>query len=303
MDAVVTNLAGGGTHELPETAIFGRNPDSTICLPDGRVSRRHAMIRRQDEGTWWFYDLGSYNGSYLNGRRVSTTCPLTHGDKISICDFEFRFDLNGLNGANGHVEPLADVAQVPMIIFVSDIKGFTRLSEILPPEDLAQAISRWYGEVEKILNTYGGRIDKFIGDAVLAYWTDITPQTRSHALSAAMKLRQATYDIHDSMRATFEAWDSSFSCGVALHIGEVTHGTLAPGTLTMLGDAVNTTFRAQSLTRLLDADILVTSDFFDTWPDWPAGKAYCTPQGVHDLKGRSVPVELWGLHSCPPDYA
>jgi adenylate cyclase len=304
MAAVVTDIAQGLSHSLAETATLGRNTDSTICLPDARVSRRHAMIRKQDEGTWWFYDLGSYNGSYLNGRRVTTTRPLNDGDVIRIADFEFRFQLmrsGVLGGADG--SSAAAVTQEPMIIFVSDIKGFTRLSELLPPEDTAQAIGTWYGEVERILTRYGASIDKFIGDAVLAYWTDISPESRGNALTAAKRLRQATYDIHDAMRATFEAWDTEFACGVAVHLGEVSYGTLGPGTLTMLGDAVNTAFRIQSLTRTLGIDILASDDLFSYWPGWLPGRAHGVNVGVHDLKGRQATVELWSVESCPGDYA
>jgi adenylate cyclase len=296
-------MAHGTFQELPETAILGRNPDSTICLPDARVSRRHAMIRRQDEGTWWFYDLGSFNGSYLNDRRVTTTCPLNDGDVVRICDFEYRFDIRPTGSTGGLVgsgeSALADVSQTSMIIFVSDIKGFTRLSEILPPDHLAQAIGTWYGEVERILGGYGAKIDKFIGDAVLAYWTDISPEARADAMTAAHRLRQATHGIHDAMRNVFESVDSAFSCGVALHIGEVTYGTLNPGTLTMLGDAVNTTFRIQSLTRLLGRDMLASDEFFESWPSWPTGRSYCQNVGVHELKGRSLPVELWSMDTSP----
>lgn len=307
MGACVVDLAQGVSHPLPETAIFGRNTDSTICLPDVRVSRRHAMIRRQDENSWWFYDLGSYNGSYLNGRRVTTTCPLQAGDIIRICDFSYQFEL-GVGGRSNpspvvvHGQP-QEITVAPMIILVSDIKGFTRLSELLPPEELAQAIGTWYGSCEQILATHGAAIDKFIGDAVLAYWTDISQNARAWALNAAKSLQRATYDIHDSMRHTFESAESEFSCGVAMHLGEVSHGVLSPGTLTMLGDAVNTTFRIQNLTRQLGSDIIVTSEFFDAAPPWQQGKAYCSPMGEHELRGRVGRVDLYSVDSCPSDYA
>jgi adenylate cyclase len=305
MGACIVDLAREVTYELPDTAIFGRNADSNICLPDVRVSRRHAMIRKQDEETWWFYDLGSYNGSYLNGRRVTTTCPLTPGDVIGICDFSFRFD-RFLTGKTARVpsmpEPGQDLTVAPMIILVSDIKGFTRLSEVLRPEDLAQAIGTWYGACENIMSSHGAAIDKFIGDAVLAYWTDVSENARAWALNASKALRQATYDIHDSMRVAFEAAESEFSCGVALHLGEVSHGILAPGTLTMLGDAVNTTFRIQNLTRSVGSDILASGDFFDAEPSWPKGKAYCVPLGEHELRGRSAAVDLYSVENCPADF-
>jgi adenylate cyclase len=307
MGACVIDLAQGVSHELPDTAIFGRNSDSSICLPDVRVSRRHAMIRKQDENQWWFYDLGSYNGSYLNGRRVTTTCPLQPGDVIRICDFSFRFEVV-TTGKTANVPILVngqaqDLTVAPMIILVSDIKGFTRLSEMLQPEDLAQAIGTWYGACEQILSSHGAAIDKFIGDAVLAYWTDISENARGYALNAAMALRQATYSIHDSMRLTFDASQSEFACGVALHLGEVSHGVLSPGTLTMLGDAVNTTFRVQGLTRSLGADILASDDFFEVAPSWAQGRSYCSDLGHHDLKGRSNPIKLYAVESCPGDYA
>lgn len=265
------------------------------------------MIRKQDEGTWWFYDLGSYNGSFLNGRRVTTTCPLAPGDVINICDFAFRFELT-VTGKTTRVPLMIgnqqqDLTLAPMIVFVSDIKGFTSLSEILAPEDLAQAIGTWYGACEHILTGHGAAIDKFIGDAVLAYWTDISDEARAAALNAAKQLRQATHDIHDSMRLTFEAAQSEFACGVALHLGEVSHGVLAPGTLTMLGDAVNTAFRIQNMTRSLGSDIIASGDFFEAWPGWPQGRAYCVPLGAHDLRGRSTPTELFSVENCPGDFA
>jgi adenylate cyclase len=294
-------------HELPATAIFGRNTDSTICLPDVRVSRRHAMIRQQDENQWWFYDLGSYNGSYLNGRRVTTTCQLHSGDVIRICDFSFRFDLIS-TGKTASVPILLngqpqELTVAPMIVLVSDIKGFTRLSELLPPEELAQAIGTWYGACEQVLSSHGAAIDKFIGDAVLAYWTDISENARSWALTAARTLHQATADIHDSMRLVFDASQSEFACGVALHLGEVSHGVLAPGTLTMIGDAVNTAFRIQNLTRKLGSDIIASAEFFEEHPGWSQGKAYCSPLGRHELRGRSSSVELYSVDQRPGGLA
>ena len=312
MGACVGELARGVSHSISDTAIFGRHDDSTIRLPDVRVSRRHAMIRKQDEETWWFYDLGSYNGSYLNGKRVTTTCPLADGDIITICDTQFRFELRSARKMP-LVPPMPvwdqpgtsaqELTVAPMIVLVSDIKGFTRLSEILAPEDLAQAIGTWYGACEHIIGTQGGAIDKFIGDAVLAYWVDISAEARAAALNASIALRQATHDIHDSMRSIFEAAEGEFSCGVALHLGEVSHGVLSPGTLTMLGDAVNTAFRIQNLTRFVGHDVLASGELFESWPGWPEGKAYCIPLGLHELRGKTSSVNLYSVQSCPAEYS
>ena len=287
-------MADGSEVILPETAIFGRKSDSTIALPDTRVSRRHSMIRKQEDDEFWFYDLGSFNGSYINNERVTTTRQLEPGDVIRICDFEYRFDLPRTGSRSGGDSQ--DMQVVPMLILVSDIKGFTRLSEILPPDELAQAIGSWYSYCDQVLTEHGAAIDKFIGDAVLAYWTDVTPNARQWALSAARYLRESCTLIQEEMKWTFERYDVDFGSGVALHMGEVSWGQLGQGGLTMLGDAVNTTFRVQALTRQLGSDIIVTSDFMKGWKE---GLKHVRSLGTHALKGKENTVDLYALETAP----
>lgn len=293
--AKLVSRNGGAETILPETAIFGRKPECTISLPDSRVSRRHAMIRRQENDEYWFYDLGSFNGSYVNGERVTTTRQLESGDIIRICDFEFRFELPGASsGLNG--QETQEMQLVPMIILVSDIKGFTRLSEVIPPDELAQAIGSWYSYCDQVLTEHGAAIDKFIGDAVLAYWTDTSFNARQWALSAAKYLRESCDLIHEEMKWTFERYNVEFTSGVALHLGEVSWGQLGQGGLTMLGDAVNTTFRIQALTRQLGSDVLVTADFMKGWKE---GMKHVRPLGRHALKGKQTQVEIYAVESAP----
>lgn len=292
--ARLISLADGSEVILPGTAIFGRKVDSTIALPDTRVSRRHSMIRKQEDDEFWFYDLGSFNGSYINNERVTTTRQLEPGDVIRICDFEYRFELPQTGARAG--SDRQDMQVVPMLILVSDIKGFTRLSEVLPPDELAQAIGSWYSYCDQVLTEHGAAIDKFIGDAVLAYWTDVTPNARQWALSAARYLRESCTLIQEEMKWTFERYDVAFGSGVALHMGEVSWGQLGQGGLTMLGDAVNTTFRVQALTRQLGSDILVTSDFMKGYKE---GLKHVRALGTHALKGKENTVDLYSLETAP----
>ena len=294
INASLVNRTDGSAISLPDIAIFGRKQESTICLPDNRVSRRHAMIRRQEEDEYWFYDLGSFNGSYINGERVTTVRQLEGGDVIRICDFEYAFDLQRPGEEQQNVQ--TDMQVVPMIILVSDIKGFTRLSEVIPHDELAQAIGSWYGYCDQVLTEHGAAIDKFIGDAVLAYWTDTTPNARKWALSAAHYLRESCDLIQEQMKSVFDKHNMSFTSGVALHMGEVSWGQLGQGGLTMLGDAVNTTFRIQALTRVLGSDVVVSSDFLKGWKD---GQKYCRPLGNHELKGRKATVDLYAVEQAP----
>jgi len=292
--AILANIADGMEHILSEMTIFGRKADCTIHLPDTRVSRRHAMIRRQEGGQYWFYDLGSFNGSYINDERVSTTRQLEPNDVIRICDHNFRFHLLVPGQTTSFSE--VDVQTVPMLILVSDIKGFTRLSEIIPHEELAQAIGSWYDYCNEILTEHGAAIDKFIGDAVLAYWTDVSPNARKWAVQAARELRRGCEEIGEHMRWTFERCGVDFGSGVGLHAGDVAWGQFGQGGLTMLGDAVNTAFRVQALTRVVGHDVLASGEFFSNWPE---GLRFCQPLGIHELKGRQAPIELFAVETTP----
>ena len=73
------------THPRPATTIrIGRTPDNDIALPDLHVSRHHAELRRNPDGSWELVDVGSHGGTFVNGKRI------THADdgKIAlITDF------------------------------------------------------------------------------------------------------------------------------------------------------------------------------------------------------------------------
>lgn len=72
-----------------EVTRAGRSPDSDVFLDDVTVSRRHAEIRRQQDG-WYVHDLGSLNGTYVNRERVEMT-KLASGDELQIGRFKLVF--------------------------------------------------------------------------------------------------------------------------------------------------------------------------------------------------------------------
>ena len=72
-----------------DATVIGRHPDSDIFLDDVTVSRKHAEIRRGDEG-FGLHDVGSLNGTYVNRERVEEA-PLTSGDEIQVGKFKLVF--------------------------------------------------------------------------------------------------------------------------------------------------------------------------------------------------------------------
>jgi hypothetical protein len=71
-----------------ELVVLGRHPDCDIAIADDAVSRHHARLRRTPEG-WDVLDLGSTNGTWLNGRRI-TSAVAQPGDELSLADYVMR---------------------------------------------------------------------------------------------------------------------------------------------------------------------------------------------------------------------
>jgi len=70
---------------------LGRASDSQIKLPGELVSRQHALVQRMENGEYCLFDLGSRNGTFLNGTRVTIPVTLNDGDRISLGDFHVSF--------------------------------------------------------------------------------------------------------------------------------------------------------------------------------------------------------------------
>lgn len=296
MTAKLINDATGESLKLDEITVVGRSPGSAVVIADPRVSRRHALIRYQDDD-FWFFDLGSSNGSSVNGKRVTMAQPLKNGDQVKIASHVFRFEVCGsaTPGTEG-IPPtemtMIDVASRDAILLVSDIQGFTSLAEKLDPDQLAPIIGSWYAETARILEEHGATLDKFIGDSVLAYWLETSPQARQTALHTARSIQQSCEAVQEAHTEMLAKVGLDFRVGAALHLGPIACGGFGAQEFTLLGDAVNLTFRLEAMTRTLGERAVVSGDFLQGWSDGPG---LCRSLGHHQVKGRAQPVEIFAL--------
>jgi adenylate cyclase len=294
------NDVTGEAFVLLEVSGIGRSRESVVPLLDPRVSRRHAMVRRQSDG-FWFYDLGSINGSMINERRVTTSQLLRSGDVIRIADHVFRFEGGDKPGESDYgtsiaAQTIADVRSREVVLLVCDIQGFTAISEKLSPDQLAPIIGSWYARTEAILEKHGATLDKFIGDCALGYWLGTSTAKRLNALKAAHAMRRACAEVQNEHRGVLEPLGLRFGSGAAVHMGPAAHGAFSSREFTLLGDAVNLAFRLESLTRTLDQHVLVSADLL---AGWDAGLAACRSLGSHPVKGRDQLVEVYALEREP----
>lgn len=246
--------------------------------------------------------MGSVNGSYLNGRRVTTAQLLKGGDVIKIGGHLYRFEGSGgielTDSITATDATMVDVRSHDAILLVCDIQGFTALSEKLAPDQLAPIIGSWYAATEQILDAHGATLDKFLGDCALAYWLKTSPETRLEAIQAAQAMQHACDAVQHEHQAVLARVDCEFRSGSAIHLGATAYGAFSSKEFTLLGDAVNLVFRLESLTRKLGERILVSSDLLK---GWDTGREFCRSLGTHEVKGRTQSVEVFAVDFPDPN--
>lgn len=190
-------------------------------------------------------------------------------------------------------------------ILFSDIRGFTTLSETRTPEQVVDLLNRYFSRQVDVIFRHGGTLDKFIGDAIMAFWNAPT-QTEGHAakaVEAALDMTLALDDFKRELAANGEGL-GDFDVGIGLHTGPAVVGFLGSDTrmeYTAIGDTVNLGSRIEGTTKGV-ARVLVSG----------ATKSACGAdsrftfihRGQFKVKGREEPVELYEpVRSTDPSRA
>jgi class 3 adenylate cyclase/predicted ATPase len=168
-------------------------------------------------------------------------------------------------------------------VLFCDVVGFTPLSESRDPEAVRELLSRYFEVARTVIGRYGGAVEKFIGDAVMAVWgTPVaTEEDAERAVRAALDLVAAVAELGaESGVAGLAARAGVVTGEVAVNLGAAGEGMVA-------GDAVNTAARVQSAAE--PGTVLA-----DTPTQRLAGSAIgFADAGEHRLKGKAEPVRLW----------
>ena len=284
--------------EIPigNTATIGRTRENTVCLNfSPLVSRQHAIIRCHNGYQYQLIDLGSRNGTYVDDQRVIMPVALTDGARIRIADNTLTFtetvdeecDERHEVTVAGSLTSCGLEAR-PVALLVCDIRGFSAMSEKTEGAKLAQILGAWFRETGNLVTRSGGTIDKFIGDAMLAYWG--SAGVGADDCRAAFEIGKAMLKL-----ASARNWPNGtpFHIAGALHYGRVTCsnvGVTAERDATIIGDAVNTVFRLEALSKELQQPLITSGDFHEHVGDLGT----FVPFGAQSLKGKARTVEVFG---------
>jgi adenylate cyclase len=190
---------------------------------------------------------------------------------------------------SGEVDHQANAVSREITVLFSDIRGFTSLSETSPPEAVVELLNRYFTKQVEVIFRHGGTLDKFIGDAIMAFWGApiANPDHASAAVAAAIDMSKALEELRGDLGELGAALD----IGIGLHSGMAVVGFIgSPDRLdyTVIGDTVNLASRIEGLTKgvarvlVSEATRAAAADRFDF-----------VERGQHKVKGREAPVILY----------
>lgn len=245
---------------------IGRAPSNTIPLDGQLVSRNHAMVQASDGGIYQVFDLGSRNGTFLNGRRITAPSDLRDGDYITVGGFEMTF-LSGASmtapvDAQSDVSSrtFADLSVKEITVVVTDVRGFTTLCQVIGALRMAEIVQAMNEESGAALERLRPGSIKYIGDATMAFWVqgDVKANHVITALCAVADL----FAVAASMQRRF-CLSSPILIGAAVDVGLASVGNIgsdSAGDFTAMGDVVNRAFRLEAASRDLSVDLVLSSE-------------------------------------------
>jgi class 3 adenylate cyclase len=166
-----------------------------------------------------------------------------------------------------------------IIVFFSDVRGFTSYSEKNTPETVVGQLNTLFEIQADIIHSHGGTIDKFVGDEIMA----VFPFDKAHdAAKAALEIVSAINDDDDTV----------FEVGIGIHTGEAVVGSIGTKDrrdYTAIGNTVNTGARLCSASS--SGEVIVSSEVFDMLGN-ELGKRFTSEKRLQ-LKGKSKPVKVY----------
>ncbi len=177
-----------------------------------------------------------------------------------------------------------------MTVLFSDIRGFTNFSEKLPPTELAEVLNAYLSTMTRVVQQQRGTIDKYIGDAIMAFWNapvDLADHA-TRAVQTALDMQAALPQLNRDFAA--RGWPE-VKIGIGVNTGRMSVGNMGSEfrmSYTVMGDAVNLGSRLEGITKQYGVGILVTQPTVDA----DAVHAFMRVDVVR-VKGKETPVAIY----------
>jgi adenylate cyclase len=191
--------------------------------------------------------------------------------------------------------------RIPATILFSDIVGFTTMTESADPEALVKQLNEYLSRMTAAVFKHNGTLDKFIGDAVMAVWGNVSSRG---VAEDAKSCARAALAMRRELQALNAKWKTEgiapFAIGMGINQGDVLGGNIGSqekADPTVIGDAVNLASRLEALTRTYPVDILVGASASELIREEFQLRSVALVQ----VKGKTKPVEIFTLIGAKGD--
>jgi adenylate cyclase len=192
-------------------------------------------------------------------------------------------------------------AKLTATVLFSDIRGFTSISERMPPEGVVGFLNDYLQRMVDIVFDEGGIVDKFIGDSVMAVFGAPVPKPDDavRAVRAALRMIEEVARFNEQQR---KQGGVEIDVGVGLHTGPLIAGNIGSDRkmeYTVIGDTVNVANRVESLNQKMQTNVLITQQCYEA-----TGKAFAVRELPRmQVKGKELPLHVYEVlvtRSRPP---
>lgn len=245
---------------------IGRSKNNDIVIKDHCISRNHALLQSAETGDFYLIDLGSCNGTFVNGRRVSVPATVHNTDQLTFGKTEVQFYHPTANSVDKQLcnlewDTLTSTVYERRLtsVMVVDIRNFTALTQQLDEKVLSSLIGSWFRHAGRISRSSGSWVDKYIGDAVMAMWFHGQQEVNRDDI---LQIFQAIRQLHNMTNVLGEQYPLPFKLriGAAVNSGYAMVGNTGSSgqpDYTAIGDTVNAAFRLESATKEMGKDLAI----------------------------------------------
>ncbi len=186
--------------------------------------------------------------------------------------------------------------KVELTVLFSDIRGFTTMSETTPPEKIVEMLNIHFSVMADIILKHNGTIDKYIGDAIMAFWGAPVP-TKDHAeqaVLAGVEMLEGLKEVNRTLKS--RGFGHEVKIGIGINSGVATIGNIGSEqkkNYTVVGDTVNLSSRLESITKEYKTPLIFSEYTYNKIRD----RINCKLLGNVKVKGREQPVDIYTVES------
>ncbi len=186
--------------------------------------------------------------------------------------------------------------KVELTVLFSDIRSFTTMSETTPPEEIVDMLNVHFSVMAEIILRHNGTIDKYIGDAIMAFW-GAPVRMADHAEQAVLAAQEMLAGLEQVNRTLRErGFAHEVRIGVGINTGPATIGNIGSEqkkNYTVVGDTVNLASRLESVTKEYHSPLVFSEYTYEKVKD----KFDCKLLGNVKVKGREQPVTIYTIEA------